>query len=223
MPVSAERRAMHFTWHLSAITINRLHLIMTIITPPMQTSLLDLGPHRVPSLWLKITQITVNSSISRPLQSTISQLLRSHPLKARESANLPRTHRVHHLLNDVGLVEKRTPLQTLLQVQGHLQALLFPVPALQAGLSTAIMSSTLLCIKHRVLDVRLEARHLRPPTKVRHLMPGGSFGPMTQTKNHPSRHHPFQIVVEVELSTRRATLAASCVHGQYCSASKYVN
>ena len=75
MPVSAECRAMHFSWHLLAITITiiHLHLMMMIITPPIQTSLLDLGPCQVPSLWLKVTQITVNL-ISHPPQSTINQL-----------------------------------------------------------------------------------------------------------------------------------------------------
>ena len=212
MPVSAERRAIHFSWHLLAITITiiHLHLIMTIITPPIQTSLLDLGPCRVPSLWLKVTQITVNL-ISHLPQSTINQLLCSHLSQAPESARLLRTHWVHHLLNNIGL-EKRMPLQTILWVQDHLQALPFLVLALQAGLSIAIMSSILLCIKHHMLNMRLKAQHLRPPTNVWHPMPGGLFSPMTQMKNHPS-HHPFQIVVEAELSTRQAMLAVFCVHG----------
>ena len=214
MPVSAEHRVMHYSWHLLAITITiiHLHLIITIITPPIQTLLLDLGPHQVPFLWPKVTQITVNFSISHPPQSTINQLLHSHSPQAPESAKPPRTHWVHHLLNDLGL-EKRIPLQILLPVQGHLHALLFPVLALQAGLSIAIMLSILLCIKHHMLNMRLEDQHLRPSTKVQHPMPGGLFGPMTQMKNHLSHHHPFQIVVEAELSTRRAMLAVFCVHG----------
>lgn len=55
VPVSAECRAMHFSWHLSAITISQLRLIMII--PPSQISLLDPGHHLVPSPWLKVTRI----------------------------------------------------------------------------------------------------------------------------------------------------------------------
>ena len=75
------------------------------------------------------------------------------------------------------------------------------------------VESILLCIKHHMLNVRLKDQHLRPSTKVQHLMPGGLFSPMTQMKNHLSHHHPFQIAVEAELSTRQATLAVFCVHG----------
>ena len=193
---------MHYSWHLLAITITiiHLHLIITIITPPIQTLLLDLGPYRVPSLWPKVTQITVNFSISHPPQSTINQLLHSHPPQAPKSAKPPRTHWVHHLLNNLGL-EKRIPLQILLPVQGHLHALLFLVVVFQAGLSIAIMSSILLCIKHHVLNVRLRPSSATDPTWAKCRVPcqncelgcelGSWHFPRQRTKHSESAWQPF--------------------------------